>query len=160
MTSFFEKTVEHFDAEVKACPSCHAQTKGQFPDDLNGPLQYGAGIKAFVICLLISQMVALQRVQKMLKTLIGKVIAEATILSYVMRLHNALEPWENAAKAFLLQQHCIHTDETSLRVDKKNHWIHVYASGDVTLKCLHQKRGTKAMDDINIIPRYGGTIIP
>jgi len=50
-------------------------------------------------------------------------------------------------------------DETSLRVDKKKHWIHVYSAGDVTLKLLHRKRGTEAINKINIIPRYGGIII-
>ena len=29
----FEKHVEHFDAEVKECPSCHAKVKGTFPDE-------------------------------------------------------------------------------------------------------------------------------
>jgi len=155
----FEKQVEHFDAEVKDCPTGHAEVKGQFPDGLKGPLQYGTGIKAFVICLLITQMVALKRAQNMLKTLIGKMISEATLLSYIMTVYTALEPWEISAKEMLLKQHCIHTDETSLRADKKNYWIHVYASGDTTLKCLHRKRGTQAMKDINIIPRYGGIII-
>ena len=44
-------------------------------------------------------------------------------------------------------------------MDKKNHWIHVYSSGDITLKFLHRKRGTEAIDSIDIIPRYGGIII-
>ena len=46
-----------------------------------------------------------------------------------------------------------------MRVDKKNQWIHVYASGDITLKFLHKKRGKEAMQAINIIPRYSGVII-
>jgi len=155
----FEKRVEHIDVEIKQCPHCNAQVKGEFPDYMKGPLQYGNGIKAFAICLLISQMVALKRVQSMLKTLIGSVISEATLLAYVMRLYVVLEPWELSAKDQLLKEHCINTDETSLRVEKKNYWIHVYSAGDITLKCLHKKRGTEAMEDINIIPRYGGVIV-
>ena len=53
----------------------------------------------------------------------------------------------------------MHVDETSFRVDKKNHWIHAYSAGEVTLKCLHRKRGKAAVEDLNIIPRYGGIII-
>lgn len=155
----FEKTVEHMDAEIKQCPSCDAKVKASFPEDMQGPLQYGSGIKAFVISLLITQMVSLNRAQKMIKTLIGKVMSEATILSYIMRLHIALDQWELSAKELLLNQPCIHTDETSLRVEKKNYWIHVYAAGDITLKCLHRKRGKEAMNDIDIIPRYGGVIV-
>ena len=54
----FEKVVEHVDAEIKQCPSCAATTKAPFPSDLHGPLQYGDGLKAFVINLLVCQMVA------------------------------------------------------------------------------------------------------
>jgi len=50
-------------------------------------------------------------------------------------------------------------DETSLRVNQKNHWIHVYSADDTTLKFLHRKRGKEAIESINLIPRYGGAIV-
>jgi hypothetical protein len=53
----------------------------------------------------------------------------------------------------------MHVDETSLRVNKKNHWIHVYSAGEITCKFLHPKRGSEAIDAIGVIPRYGGVII-
>lgn len=155
----FEKTVEHVDAEVKQCPSCKTTVKGNFPRDMAGPLQYGNGIKAYVIQLLVMQMMSLNRVSKMLATFIGTLISEATLLGYIIRLHVALAPWEVAAKQQLLSAQCINTDETSFRVDKKNHWIHVYSAGDITLKVLHKKRGKKAIEDIGIIPKYGGVIV-
>jgi transposase len=49
-------------------------------------------------------------------------------------------------------------DETSLRVERKNHWIHVCSGADITVKCLPPKRGLEAITAINIIPRHGGTI--
>ena len=74
----FEKVVEHVDAEIKQCPTCKATVKGKFPADMHGPLQYGSGLKAFVINLLVCQMVALNRVQKLVKSMIGEVISELT----------------------------------------------------------------------------------
>jgi transposase-like protein len=155
----FEKVVDHRDAEIKQCPACHSITKGSFPSDRHGPLQYGAGIKAFIINLLVMQMVSLNRVQKLVKSMMGRVIAEATLLRFVLRLHQSLEEWEQVAIQKILTTPAINVDETSLRVDKKNHWIHVYSSGDWTLKFLHRKRGLEAIEEINIIPRYGGVII-
>ena len=55
----FEKVVNHVDAEIKQCPGCQSQTKGRFPADMHGPLQYGAGIKAYALNLLIAQMLSL-----------------------------------------------------------------------------------------------------
>jgi transposase len=155
----FEKVVEHVDAEVKICPSCDATVKGTFPVDMPGPLQYGNGVKAFAINLLVCQMVALNRAQKLLKSMMGVVIAEATLLKFILRLYQALEQWERQAMEAVLTRPSLHVDETSLRIDKKKQWIHVYASGDITLKFLHKKRGKEAIEAVGIIPRYGGVII-
>jgi transposase len=155
----FEKVVSHVDAEVKTCPNCAATNKGRFPSDMSGPLQYGNGVKAYVLNLLIAQMISLNRIQKSIATLIGQKISQASLLKYVLQLYLALESWEKSSIEQLLTASAIHSDETSLRVDKKNHWIHVYSSGDLTLKFLHKKRGKEAIEDIGIIPRYGGIII-
>lgn len=155
----FEKVVEHVDADIKTCPGCDVDVKGAFPADMPGPLQYGSGLKAYCINLLVCQMVSLSRVQKLVNTMIGVALSEATLLKFVLRLHEALAGWEKAVVEQLLQSPAINVDETSLRVDKKNHWIHVYSAGDITLKRLHRKRGKEAIESIAIIPRYGGVII-
>lgn len=155
----FEKVVEHVDAEIKQCPNCAATVKGRFPQDMPGVLQYGSGLKAFAIHLLVSQMVALNRVQQQISAMIDVVISEASLLKFVWRLHQALEEWEAEAIASILRAPSVHVDETSLRVEGKNYWIHVYSSGETTLKLLHRKRGKEAIEGLNIIPRYGGVII-
>lgn len=104
-------------------------------------------------------MVSINRVQKLVKSMMGTVIAEATLLRFVLRLHQALEVWKASAIEQILTTKAINVDETSLRVDRKNHWIPVYSSGGLTLKFLHRKRGLEAIDEINIIPRHGGAII-
>lgn len=155
----FEKVVEHIDAEIKQCPNCTTKVKGDFPQDMQGKLQYGSGLKAFAIHLIVSQMVALNRVQKQIAAMIGSVLSEATLLKYVFCLHLALESWEADAVAAILKKKSMHVDETSFRVEGKKHWIHVYSSGGITLKILHRKRGNEAIIGINIIPKYGGVII-
>ena len=155
----FEKAVSHVDAELKICPRCDTQNKGHFPKDMSGPLQYGPGIKGYVVNLLVAQMVSLKRAQQMIQTLIGQILSEATILKYVIQLYLALERWEQSGVEQLLKMPSMHVDETSLRVDRKNHWIHVYSAGDITLKFLHPNRGLEAIEEIGIIPRYGGVVI-
>lgn len=155
----FEKVVDHVDAEIKQCPRCRTQIKGRFPAGMSGPLQYGTGIKAYVLNLLIARMISLKRVQQSINTLIGRMLSEATILNIVMQLHRVLEQWEHTAIEQILTMPAMHVDETSLRVDKKNHWIHVYSAGEITLKFLHPKRGREAIEAFGVIPRYGGVII-
>jgi len=155
----FEKVVEHIDAETKICPNCESTVKAVFPPDMPGPLQYGNGLKAYIINLLICQMMSLNRVQKLVKSMIGELLAEASLLKFVLRLHVALAQWEASTIEQILLSPAMNVDETSLRVEKRNHWIHVYSAGDITLKILHQKRGTEAINNINIIPRNSGVII-
>ena len=155
----FEKVVLHVDAEIKRCPHCRMQSTAPFPEAFSGALHYGAGIKAYVLNLLIAQMLSLKRVQQSIQTLIGVLISEATILKYVLQLHQVLAPWEKASIEWLLTMPALHVDETSLRVERQNHWIHVCSGGDITLKFLHPKRGQEAMQAIGVIPRYGGVMI-
>lgn len=75
------------------------------------PLQCGNGIKAYVIQLLVAQMMSLNRVVDMVAALIGRAISEATLLGYVMRLYLALESWENKAKLELMTAQCMHVSE-------------------------------------------------
>ena len=122
----FEKVVRHVDAQIKHCARCHTETRACFPHEMPGPLQYGSGIKAYVVHLLIAQMLSLKRVAQSVHALIGQLLSEATLLGYVAQLHHALAEWESHAIERLLAMPAMHVDETSLRVDRKNHWIHVY----------------------------------
>ena len=155
----FEKVVRHADAQIKHCPRCHAETRACFPHQMPGPLQYGPGIKAYLVHLLIAQMLSLKRVAQSMHALIGRTLSEATLLGYVAQLHHALAEWERHAIERLLASPAMHVDETSLRVEGKNHWIHVYSAGTLTVKCLHPKRGREAIEAIAILPRYAGVAV-
>ena len=151
-----ELTVE---AEIKTCPRCRTENKGRFPGDMPGPLQYGHGVVAFAAHLMAAQMVPLKRAAQTLKALTGRTVAEATLLAWVMRLHEALAGWEKAAVERLLAMPVLHADETGLRIDRKNHWLHTVGAGGLTVKSVRRGRGREAIDDIGIIPRYGGVLV-
>ncbi|KJE27770.1 transposase IS66 family protein [Geobacillus kaustophilus] len=61
--------------------------------------------------------------------------------------------------AALLASKTLHVDETRLRVDGKNQWVHVASTAKVTRYGLHRSRGKQATDDIGILPRYKGTMV-
>ena len=155
----FEVVERRVDAEVKDCPECQARTKGRFPDAMPGPLQYGTGLQAFIINLLVAHMLSLRRAVALVQAISGLKLSEATCLGYVRRLHDALQSWEQAAIAHLLERPALHADETGFRVDGKTQWLHVVTDGALTCKVLHPKRGREAIEAIGIIPRYTGTLI-
>ena len=159
----FEKVVTHVDVDIKTCPHCETDVKGSFPSDMHGPLQYGNGLKAYVINLACTQMISLSRIQKLVKAMFGQSLSQASVLKYIWALHNSLEDWEVKAKQEILQAPAINVDETSLKVKSETHkgkyWIHIYCANDITLKFLHKSRGKEAIKDIDIIPNYSGILI-
>lgn len=146
-------------SEIKECPDCGTTNKGPFPHDFNGPLQYGIGIKAMIINFSIVQMMSLERIQEYLKGLIGSFISQAIMLKYIAQLSKNLEAWEKKQIGKVLQSESLYCDETSIRVNKVNHWIHSYSTGTITLQFVHASRGTNAIEEIGIIPRYKGVAI-
>ena len=124
-----------------------------------GPLQYGVGIVAFVVNLLIAQMLSLRRAVELVWAISGIKLSEATCLGYIERLYDALEEWEEVAAEYLLTRPALHADETGIKVNGKSWWMHVITDGLVTLKFVHRKRGKEATDAIGIIPRYLGTLM-
>ena len=154
------QVIEHpVEAEVKHCPDCQARSKADFPANIPGPRQYGSGLQAFIINLLVAYMLSLRRTVELVRAISGLRLSEATCLGYIRRLHESQQAWETAARVRLLQAPALHADETGLWVDGKHPWLHVLTNGSLTLKFLHRKRGKKAIQAIGLIPRYGGTLV-
>ncbi|MFN2120090.1 MAG: IS66 family transposase [Anaerolineales bacterium] len=155
----FEKVVSTLTPRSSNAPNAGSRPRGSFRQTCPARCSTGVGVRAYVLNLLVAQMLSLKRVQHSIRTLIGMLISEATLLKYVMQLHQALYAWEQAAIEQILALPAMHVDETSLRVDRKNQWIHVCSAGDITCKFLHPKRGREAIEAIGVIPRYGGVVI-
>jgi len=39
--------ITSFKVEIKICPQCNRENRGQFPDDVTQPTQYGSGVKTW-----------------------------------------------------------------------------------------------------------------
>ncbi len=146
-------------AETKECPGCGHINKGKFPKGMDGKVQYGNGIKAMIVNFLMVQMISLERVQEYFKGIIGRLISQAVMLKYLAQTSKSLEEWERCQIEKLLSAPAIYCDETSMRVNKVNYWVHSYSYGEITLKFIHLARGSDAIEEIGIIPHYGGTLV-
>ena len=111
----FDIVFEHVDAEIKQCPECASTVKATFPADMPGPLQYGNGLKAYLVNLMIGQMMPLARTQSLTESLLGEHLSESTPLGAIAKFDQALEPWEQQARDYLLRQPAMHVDETGFR---------------------------------------------
>jgi len=153
------EVTEH-QAEVKECPSCGKISKGEFPARVTKPVQYGPVIKAQAVYFNQAHFIPLERTGDILAALYGHKMSEATIVAAGQEIAERVEPVNAAAKEHLINTaKVVHFDETGMRVTGGLHWTHVASTAELTYLDVHAKRGTKALNEIGILPRLKGRAI-
>ena len=150
------KVTEH-QAMEKRCPCCEELSRGIFPDNIRGPVQYGERIQALMAYFAHQHFIPVDRVCQIFKDIFDISISPGTCSNIDERLFRQLESFESGLRTYLLAEQVLHFDETGMRCEKKLHWVHVTSSQLATLYIIHAKRGQEAMDDGNILPRFHGT---
>jgi transposase len=146
-------------AQQKYCPKCERMKQATFPESVPYPIQYGVRLQALVMYWHHYQLIPYERTVEMLRDLTGHPFSEGTIANMSKRLYALLEPTERAIKEQILASACVNMDETGLAVNGKLKWLHVYSTDQLTYYAEHEKRGTKAMEDIGILPVYQGVAV-
>jgi transposase len=152
--------VTEYQAEVKACPNCHHETRAALPEKIK-PIstQYGPNVKALAVYLSTIQFLPLARICQLLNDLLGTSFSEASVLSACQESARVISPILSTIKAALQSSAVIHNDETGFRVDKKRWWLHLACTSLLTLYLAHPKRGQDAPDAMGILPNYQGVSV-
>jgi len=146
-------------AEKKCCPYCYMSQCATFPIGVRAPVQYGEGFAAWTAYFNIYQLLPLERIGQLFADLTGYRPSEATLLSQVEKMADALGPVVQTIRQRLLNSPVMHADETGVRVDGKAYWIHTACNAQWTLLSAHASRGSKGMDDMGILPDYSGHLV-
>ena len=145
--------------EIKTCPNCGTENRGEYPAEVKAPVQYGNGIKTWASYFTNQHYVALERTAQIFEDLVHHRVSEAVILKASEELFERIEPADVAVKAQLLEAAVNHKDESGLRVEGKLHWLHVTSTSKLTHYQVHAKRGQDAIDEDGILPNFGGTVV-
>lgn len=154
-----EIDVTEHQAEIKRCPTCHAEVKASFPSDINSPVQYGSRLKALGVYLNQYQMIPFDRICEFMEDVFDHSLSEATLLNANANLYEQLKPAENAIKDQIIASSVVHFDETGMYVGGTRQWCHTASTSKLTHYAVHVKRGKEAMIDIGILPLFTGTAV-
>lgn len=146
-------------AEIKECPCCHRIGAAAFPAEIKAPVQYGKNFRALLAYLYDAQEGASLRIGDMCAEMFGYAISEATLQSARQEQHDALEPFENRLVEILPHEPILHADETSVPINKVQHWLHVLCTPLLTFFAIHRRRGREAIEAIGIIPQFTGWLM-
>ena len=149
---------EHVGESV-ICPHCGQYHTAPFPPHVNGPLQYGPYIRALMVYLCIYQLVPYDRTSEFFSDVYGRGPSKGTIIKACSDCSKNLVDVEEKIKQQLLKKHVLHADETGMQVNGKRKWVHTVSDEKLTFYAHHKKRGSVAIDEMEIIPQFNGVLV-
>ncbi len=147
-------------AEIKQCPHCGQVNTAEFPPDVTQPVQYGPRIKAQMVYFNQYHHVPVERTAEIIADLYEQTIGNGTVVEASAEMAAQVAPVNGAIKEHLKQAAApVCFDETGMRVVEKLHWVHVASTPMVTYLEVNTHRGTKAHDEIGILPQRQGWVM-
>jgi transposase len=95
----------------------------------------------------------------LMQDLFGVTMSPASVHAAIAQAHAAVEPVVQALGESLLQAPVVHFDETGMRVGTKLRWMHSASTEDVVVYQVHARRGYKALEAFNLLPRFKGVAV-
>ena len=129
-------------AHVCQCAGCGARTRGAFPDGVNAPVQYGAGIAAFAVYLMHQQLLPQKRLVALMADLFGVRIAAATLEGMSRACAARLKGFAETVRGLVASAPVKHMDETGFRIGGKTQWLHVACTSLLTFYRTCVRRGS------------------
>ena len=146
-------------AHYKLCPDCLNLNRGEFPAQVDYPVQYGSSTKATAVYLKAYQLLPYDRMKELFADVFNHDLSTATLLNAEQTCHTRLQSVEEAVRRALCQVPVVNFDESGLRVEGKLHWLHTASTPYLTWYMVHPKRGRDAMDEANILPDFKGIAV-
>jgi len=151
-------TVE-YRAQDGYCASCNKAHKAGFPQGVSGTVNYGEHISAMITYLNTFHFLPIKRAAELMEDLFGIKVSQGVIVARGLEAYEKLEGTEMRIIDEILSEPVANTDETGMRVEGSNHWLHSVGTPSCTVYGIHKKRGKAAMDEIGILPKYSGTLV-
>ena len=155
-----EMQITEHRAEIKICVCCGKETRAAFPCEISKAVQYGAEIKSQMAYLNTEQHIPLERTCDLLEEFYHHRPSEATVVAGCAEVAQKVEKSNEAVKAHLIEHERVgHFDETGMMVNGVLNWLHTASTVRLTYYAMHPRRGSVALSEINILPRFKGRAV-
>jgi len=153
-----ELTVTEHQLISRRC-GCGRITRGNAPDLVGAPVQYGPVASAIMVYLFHGQFLSRGRTADALSELFNAPVSAATVAAVTTRAAARLGPFLQVVTAQLAGAPVLHVDETGLRCQGHLAWLHSASTDAFTLLYAHPNRGRVAMDAMGVLPDFTGTLV-
>lgn len=153
------KLIEHRQM-VCCCPMTENKAMiGEFPKNITGTKQYGNNLKAFAAALSTVGMVGIDRIHELLTGVFDISVSAGSIQNWLTQLASETKDAGEHIRERVRHLSVLNCDETGLRVNDSQHWLHCLCDEKWSYLVLHKKRGSKAMDEIDILSGFRNTMV-
>ena len=152
------KITEH-QSLVIDCPRYGVQLKGEFPDSIRAPVQYGQNLQALAVSMNTIGAVSLDRTKEILSGIFNIPLSTGTICNMVSSCANTVERAVEDIRQKLTEVEVINCDETGTRVEGKTMWVHNASNSQYTHLSIHEKRGQEGIDSGMVLPQFKGIAV-
>jgi transposase len=141
------------------CPHCGTKTVAGMPDNMTATKQYGEGVDAAVVLLNQYGNVSVDKTAKLMSDLLDMPVSTGTVVNIVNRCaENSGSALEYIAES-LKKSKILHVDETGVRTEGKNYWLHTASNAEFTYNTVSQERGREGTDANGILKDFHGTAV-
>jgi transposase len=148
------------------CPCCAKRFKATPPQRLEPGSPFGPNLRAFVIYLRFTQGISFERLAKLLSDILGLDISEGALVNMLEAARHPFATQTSLIRARLLSGTALESDETGVRVGKRNWWLWVFHHKDSAVFVADPSRGKNVVStflgdfrpDFWVSDRYGGQL--
>jgi transposase len=152
------EVTEH-QAEIKHCPGCGQEVKGEFPADVAQPTQYGPRVKAQASYLNNYHFIPLARTAELLTDFYGQAPSEAVIIAANQQMVAQTQASLKSIQQQIIAADVANFDESGLRVEGQLYWLHVASTATLTHYHVDRKRGQIGMQAGGILSKFQGNAV-
>jgi len=146
------------------CPCCAKRFKAPPPQGLEPGSPFGPNLRAFVVYLRFTQGISFERLAKLLSDILGLDISEGALVNMLEAARHPFATQTSLIRARLLSGTALESDETGVRVGKRNWWLWVFHHKDSAVFVADPARGKSVVStflgdfrpDFWVSDRYGG----
>ena len=142
------------------CPRCGTGCRGEFPEDVSAPVQYGTGVKSLAVLLSNGYNLSYEKIGQLFEDLYGYRPNANTLCQATQKAYRALSQSEAVIQQSLCDQELVHADESGLRIGGKLQWVHGLCTDQLTYLFVHPKRGKGALQsEQSLLPKLTGWLV-
>lgn len=138
-------------AHACLCGRCGAETRAAFPEDVTGPVQYGARLAAVVVYLSHYQLLPEKRLAALMADLFGINLVTATIGAMSRTCAARFQGFAATVRDRVAAAPVKHMDETGFRIGGKTQWLHIASTIWLTFYRVSPKRGSLLENVLGIV---------